>query len=170
MLNEICTELHAVFDQSKNNWTRDEGTREVKSALCRACRNFDADLGISANGVASGLADAREWLYDVSAQYYDDDDGEYLNRSALAAECEWSGERSIRYDFQKLLIARADLRLMVFDGTKSPGYRDIFLKLARYICRCTHTEVGDAWLFAAWTPERFVYHNINALQTQGDLA
>ena len=58
---------------------------------------------------------------------------------------------------------------MVFDGTRQPGYSELFRVFAQYIGRCAHTEVGDAWLFVAWTKERFVYHHLVAFDNQGML-
>ena len=162
MLNEIRTALDNLLAQDPNDWTHG-----VKSAICGACLQYNPHLKVYAAGVGEDFAHGGEWLYDVSAQQYDDDG--YLIRSVLAAECEWGVENEIYHDFQKLLIARADLRVMVFDGARSPGYREIFQTLTRYVCRCSHTEAGDAWLLAAWTNDGFVHHRIKALRAQGDL-
>ena len=37
-----------------------------------------------------------------------------LVSAPLAAECEWHGEGNVRDDFDKLLLAQANLRLMIF--------------------------------------------------------
>ncbi len=151
MLTHIRSRLDGLFDH-------DEGidTHTVKTALCRACLDFNAGLECYATGVVEGAAADKEFLYDVTGLRYDDE--RFLTRVALAAECEWGTQNDIFYDFEKLLLVRADLRVMVFDGRQQPGYQEIFQVLARYICRCTHTEADERWLFAAWTPEKFVYH------------
>lgn len=169
MIEQIIEQLGEVNSQPNDNWTGWDWTKRVKSALCLACRNSNPNLYVCASGVDNGVADDGEWLYDVSAQLYDKDDDRYLIKSALAAECEWGAEYEIYSDFQKLLLARADLRVMVFDGSRSPGYQKIFQNLSRFISRCTHTESGDAWLFAAWTQERFICHQIEAFQAQRNL-
>lgn len=64
-----------------------------------------------------------EWLYDL--HWYTEGNEPYSPTSLpLVVECEWNpkkrGEKKkipysgIKYDFQKLLIANADLRLMIF--------------------------------------------------------
>jgi len=162
MLNHIRTRLDGLFDL-------DDGVtgETVKTALCLACRDFDPTLDPYATGVDEDAAEGGEWLYDVTGLRYDDDG--FLTRVALAAECEWGPQDQIYYDFEKLLLVRADLRVMVFDGSRQPGYAELFRVFAQYIGRCAHTEVGDAWLFAAWTEERFVYHHLVAFDNQGAL-
>ena len=162
MLNQIRTRLDGLIERG------DDVTGEsVKTALCLACRDFNPALGPYATGVDEGAADGNEWLYDVTALQYDDDG--FLIRVALAAECEWGAQDQIYYDFEKLLLARADLRVMVFDGNRQPGHNELFRIFAQYIGRFAHTEGGDAWLFAAWTEERFVYHQLVAFDNQGVL-
>ena len=109
MLNQIRTRLDGLFE-------RDAGVtgETVKTALCLACRDFDPTLKPYATGVDEGSAEGNEFVYDVSGLRYDDDG--FLTRVALAAECEWGPQNRIYYDFEKLLVARADLRVMVFDG------------------------------------------------------
>ncbi len=52
-----------------------------------------------------------ERLCDVTGLRYDSDG--FLIRVALAAECVWGPQGQIRYDFENLLLVRADLRVMV---------------------------------------------------------
>ena len=73
----------------------------------------------------------------------------FFTRIALAAECEWGAQDQSYYEFEKLLLARADLRVMVFDGNRLPGYAELFRIFAQYIGWCAHTEAGDVWMFAA---------------------
>ena len=162
MLTEIRTRLDDLLDH-------DDGVtgETVKSTLCLACRHLDPTLYTCATGVDEDAADQTEWLYDVTCLKYDDDG--YLTRVVLAAECEWGPENAIYYDFEKLLLVRADLRVMIFDGHRQPGYEALFAVFAQYIGRCTQTEIGDEWLFAAWTEDRFIYHRHAAFNAQGAL-
>lgn len=161
MLNQLRKRLDGLFDH-------DDGVtgQTVKTALCLACRDFDPTLLPYATGVEDGAAEGGEWLYDVTGLQYDDD---FLVRVVLAAECEWGRKDHIYYDFEKLLLVRADLRVMVFDGNRQPGYAELFREFAQRIGRCAHTVAGDTWLFVAWTEERFIYHHLVAFDTQGAL-
>ena len=126
----------------------------VKTALCNAYR--DRQFHRCATGVDKGAADGGEWLYDVLCLRYTRKG--WLRRVVMVAECEWGNQDQIWYDFEKLLVARADLRVMVFDGRVKPGYPEIFQTFNRYIQKHKHSDRRDAWLFAAWTPERWQYH------------
>lgn len=39
----------------------------------------------------------------------------------MVAECEWGNWKKIKEDFEKLLVARASVRVMVYDPTGHPG-------------------------------------------------
>ena len=164
LVNEVRQTLVALYRQMA---PRELGTEAVKKALCEACKAINSNFYVYASGLERPPADGGEWLFDVTCLNYDSDG--YLVRVPLVAESEWGTENQIYEDFEKLLLARADVRIMVFDGTRTPGYRAIFATFARYIARCERSEEGDTWLFAAWTPERFVFHRINAFQDQRDL-
>ena len=117
------------------------GGSEVLAAICKACREFDSKLYLCATGTAGGAADDREWLYDVTCLDYD---AEYfLRQTVLVAECQWGPEEEIYGDFEKLLVAQAAVRVMVFDGTYPAGYEKVFKAFDEYISRCRHSH--DAW-------------------------
>ena len=54
------------------------------------------------------------WLYDLSIQEVTDD-GSW--RNVVIAECEWGGWKAIEEDFEKLVVGRAQLRVMVYDSS-----------------------------------------------------
>ena len=94
----------------------------------------------------------NEWLYDFTCLEYDS--GRWLKGVPLVAECELANQDRINDDSWKLLLARADVRLMIFNGNyyregresiPSKGLEDF----RRYIRECTHTRTGDTYLFAA---------------------
>ena len=92
-----------------------------------------------------------EWLYDFTCIEYD---GDWLKRALLVAECEWGNECAIDYDFRKLLLVRADVRMMIFNGNYYRVGRhwiesDGFGKFLGYIDNYKHTQAGDTYLFAA---------------------
>jgi len=95
----------------------------------------------------------NEWLYDLTCLKYTSNQ-EWLTGIPLVAECEWGNMEQIYEDFEKLLLARADVRLMIFNGNyfrngqnsiPSNGL-DVF---RRYIGKCDVTHTGDTYLFAA---------------------
>ena len=123
--------------------TTPEWTRAIKTELCQLGNKLNYWTCASACEVAHG----GEYLFDVTWLGYD---GNFLTTAALVAECEWSNFGHISEDFQKLLIARADIRLMIFDGSHSPYSQVIAENLARQVRYFRRSSYDELWLFAAW--------------------
>lgn len=131
------------IDQSESNtvWSK-----AIKTELCRIGRGeFCYTAG--AGGITESDRDHGEWLYDVTWLEYD---GDFVTHAHLVAECEWLGGVDIDEDFQKLLLARASVRLMIFDGSYEPGAEGIADRLAKQVGKFKHSREGDTWLLAAW--------------------
>ena len=161
-------------------------TRAVKTALCNACRaawgacndpyifatqvgHIDQDEWLIADGQFDILqvgqpgraAHETEFLFDVACLRYEEPwpTGQQV---LLAAESEWNMTRQeILRDFAKLLVARAQLRVFVYNQDAVP-----FEDLAHYINQCGDTQAGDTYLLAAFgtapgTPP-IVYYRIDA--------
>ena len=95
-------------------------------------REFECDVGASPDYVRKELRDWGEWLYDVHWLAYDED--RWLNRMALAAESEWGDLDAIGSDFEELLVARATVRVMVYEGRKKDGGTvGVANRLAEYV-------------------------------------
>ena len=148
-MQEIIRAIQGGLDQldvhigdSTEDWTK-----AVKIELCRIGRE-EFGLKVGASGVTPFVPDYPEWLYDVTWLKYNDDD---LTDAVLVAECEWGEDSEIVYDFQKLLLARATLRLMIFDSGQDPqGSQVIAERLARQAGKFKRGKAGDGWLLAAW--------------------
>ena len=160
---EVRNALHELHNKQVVDWTK-----EVKTALCEACKRCNQQLKLYANGVDKvvdncKIADGGEWLYDVTCLSYDA--GGYIRRIPLVAESEWGSKDDVYYDFEKLLLARADVRVMVFDGrVYGAANMDRFEEFAKYIGKCDSTETGDTYLLAAWMPDKFECCRIDAFQ------
>lgn len=70
---------------------------------------------------------AKEWLYDLICYEFEENVGYSLNNVVLVMESEWKGRRynangdedqygEVKFDFQKLLVSNAAIKLMVFRG------------------------------------------------------
>ncbi len=106
-------------------------TTAVKTKLCKIGRDRFG-CKVCASGVDK--ADFGEWLYDVTwLEYEKNDRGKLVNLvdAPLVAECEWGNKGDIEDDFEKLLLARAGVRLMIFDG----NYEARFQGDRRTACR-----------------------------------
>ena len=142
LINEVRNRLDLLFPEPDLGWTD-----AVKIALCEACKECDPQCQLYASGVRhveneGGLVHGNEWLFDVTCLRYDSDG--YLRRVPLVAESEWSRKiDDIIYDFEKLLLAHADVRVMVFDGTVWSRYENKFEEFSAYVTKSEHTVAGD---------------------------
>ena len=124
-------------------------TRAVKTKLCEIGRGrFDYKVG--ASNVPRANCDYGEWLYDVTWLEYEKSGRGELVGAHLAAECEWGNVGDIEEDFEKLLLARAGVRLMIFGGNYKPLSKGIAERLAEKVRKFNGSRAEDAWLLAAW--------------------
>ena len=112
--NTLATTLNEITRQAQqaraaeNEWNNPEWTRQVKNALIQ--------LGIACEYIPYPHCGRGEFLYDVTWLKTTDGtaDGR-LTQVPLVAEIEWGDKGDVWYDFQKLLVARAGVRVMIFD-------------------------------------------------------
>ena len=185
IVREVCDALdrtlqnaeHAEAAQlSRPGWW----TEQVVTALCRwglGRRHWVGAAGMGNHAEMIEYAEVHggtvgnEWLYDFTCLKYDSDG--WLSDVIVVAECEWSNVNAINGDFEKLLLARADVRLMIFNGNyfRDKGQEIIpangLNTFRKYIKKCSITSTGDTYLFAARLHEeengvsvnhRFDYH------------
>ena len=99
-------------------------TRKVKKVIGRIGR--ENGFTVSASGF-KGKCDP-EWLYDLV--WYRNNTNERLEALPLILECEWiESKDSIRWDFERLLIANAPLKVMVFQCRGERKMEDLFKML-----------------------------------------
>ena len=128
-------------------------TSGVLSALARAGEHFG--YRVAPSRVADTEQKDRawgEWLYDLV--WFDMDENESWESKkhwsvALVAECEWKRIKwEIQQDFEKLLLARAALRVMVYDRS---GRNPLCpTDLRKWVELFEGTQVGDAYLLVTY--------------------
>ncbi len=159
-VDEVVAALNEVARSRRlrDEWRRGPWTRAVKEALCRW--GLDRGYYVCANRVADDFRSEPkkkrpryEWLFDVTCLVYQ---GNYLTGVPLVAECEWGNEAEIYDDFQKLLLARAEIRVMVFDAAQISS-TDKFGKFEKAAKRFGMGQPGDTYLLAAYTEDRDSY-------------
>ena len=140
--------LDTPLAASRSQWTLD-----IKIALDDAGRkngNWICVAGLPADpAFRSG-----EWLYDMCWLTYQPDGDEFLLEAVLVMECEWdSNVEYLNEDFQKLLLARAAVRLMIFDGGDPAGAFKTASYLARQVAAFRDSGDDNTCLFAGWVAD-----------------
>ena len=136
MLNEI-TRQAVLAENRGERWSTREWTRRVINALIQL-------------GIAEGHAPCPnpeyswgEWLYDVIWLQVDEDNIDRVLSVPLVAEVEWGNQDEIWSDFQKLLVARANVRVMIFND-----YPGLLEGLRAHVVRVARN--GDRYLLARY--------------------
>ena len=156
IVEAVCRALDKLDELSVSDWTK-----EVKTALCNACCEAFKGSGQQVKLFASGVgtaADGGEWLFDVTCLL--NDDKGYIKSIPLVAESEWRGRNDVVDDFEKLLVARADVCVMIFDRNYWDSAEQAIAELKAYVTACERSEPDDIFLLAAWTRDGFEYCQI----------
>ena len=92
-----------------------------------------------------------ECLYDLTWLKMAND-GKDVARVPLVFESEWhsSREEQIDADFQELLLARADCRVMVFQQRKAAAVQEVMDTLERQAKACEVAGPGDVYLLCGY--------------------
>lgn len=126
-----------------SKWTNGIHKRMSEIGHAHGCQVF-------ASQTRCPTADAREWLYDHHWRIATEEG--MLARISLVMEIEWGfGSRTnldrITEDFLKLVQARADLRVMVFQGNDICSTTEKLIDMAE---KFEGSHLGDRWLFAGY--------------------
>jgi|GEM_PF-7016795 len=113
---------------------------------------FGKSIGPSATGKSRG----GEWLYDLCWLEYVAPDSDVIVGMPLALESEWGNDTEILEDFQKLLVSRAALRVMIF-GERNRSTECTKKTLCKQIESYRDGDVDDRYLLAAYDAGRFVF-------------
>ena len=108
-----------------------------------------------------------EWMCDVVWWDTYRDPDQLLRSIPLAAECEWGNEEAIWHDFQKLLIIRASVRVLIFCAKSRCEALKLQEELECQIRCFESSQEGDRYLFASYvdseespfTVEEYVFRN-----------
>jgi len=95
-------------------------------------------------------ADHGEWLYDLTWLQYSR--GNTLRRVPLVLECEWH-LGGVEEDFQKLVLARAEHRVMLYARYAHETLGDGATWLLSHAKRLASGRKPDHYLFRAWNRE-----------------
>ena len=149
------------FDCNQTQWTS-----AVLTPLCRIGQKptleFDCSVYASSNFVDEQDKDGGEWLYDVTWCKYENN---FLTSVPVVAECEWGNLGDIKDDFEKLILARAAVRVIVFDGIYCKnGAEALANKFCDWVGAFEGSQKGDTYLLVGYEEDEknwcFRYFNI----------
>lgn len=125
LVRKIVAEFRKLPDgQQPQN--RPELTQTVLTTLCKLGKELDYTTWATSRHpyrIPDEYCDGGEWIYDVCWLQYPSDDHYHrrLISVPMVAECEWDHLGYIEQDFSKLLLAKATLRVMVYDSYWTGG-------------------------------------------------
>jgi hypothetical protein len=104
----------------------------------------------------------REWLYDLV--WYRNEPANHLREVALVLESEWSEYPDyIKYDFEKLLIAKSPIKVMVFSEYRG-NLEELWAMLEAGIRAFKTEPASEIYILAGWDDNRneFAFRTIPA--------
>ena len=173
-IDDVFASLHKP-SLHKHGADGKEWTRKITERLCDAGKQ--KSLRVSAHGQGNGWG---EWLYDVcwlgyaetgsssSPKHLVDPELDFLKQAVLIVESEFGNLGDVRDDFHKLVVGRALVRCMIFDGRKPDGL-EIAEWLSEMVNAFSGTEPEDFYLLAAYTDEGFRYWHIDRHKGPGPI-
>ena len=140
--NDIIKEFKSSFNDipllNNGGWRQQQWTENIKNAVGRLLEQRGYTVYASNCG--------GEFLYDLTGI---EEKGDYINSIPLILESEWLQEGQL-HDFRKLIVSRADHRVMVFEVGHNEEKEDIVKPFLQHVRNCRHSMVGDRYLFAWW--------------------
>ena len=136
--------VEAIIEKFKGLPMEQYDTSGILTALCEVGQDdFDYSVHASSRFVKCKKA-GGEWLYDMT--WYEPYDKKSMKSIPLVAECEWKTMGAISDDFQKLLCARARLKVLIYDEKwfeDEPADK----KFSEWIENYNDSQNGDTYLF-----------------------
>ena len=161
IVNRIAAEFRKV-EREAPRLTQRQWTEKVLITLCRLGKK---EFGYKAwaTDVPDKYRDGNEFLYDAS--WHETDNCGRIISLPMVAESEWGNPREVDYDFQKLLLARSKVRVMVYWVAMRENQEETCDRLRKHVGTFKGTE-GDTYLLIGLFYEntekvfRFQFHRI----------
>lgn len=147
---QIIQILESTISEDWQGWGEKDRTEYIKKNIGSIGQQYKEE-GWSVWAGGCTYREHGEWLFDMTWLQYSD---KFLLSVPLVLESEW--ERSIddiMDDFQKMLLAKADHRVMIFRAKTEKKGIDIIEELIKQVETFHHTEPCDRYLFAFWCDE-----------------
>jgi hypothetical protein len=154
--SEIITALSKIPSKLGNKERDSRWTYKIKDVIGAIGEN---------NNFAPGFEERFDigWLYDLI--WYRNNDKNQLEEVFLVLESEWSLEfKNIKYDFEKLLVANAEYKIIIFQSKAEDTLHGIFSDLEDGIRAYKYPSYGT-YILAGISWEKFSFE-IKKIQKQ----
>ena len=145
----MTNDLTKDIEEQLQKYSRDSYPKRLSNKeWTKAMKEIIGDIGITKGFkvCASGKFES-EWLYDLT--WYSNNTDNSLKDIPLVMECEWSRDVSaLKFDFQKLVQARARIRIMIFQGFEDEINKTLQM-IKDEIDSFELSQKGDLYLIAA---------------------
>ncbi|MGD0078522.1 MAG: hypothetical protein ABSA64_09675 [Sedimentisphaerales bacterium] len=141
---DIICKLHLFDHIPQGKWGNKLAGHDVKNAVGEVAEK--RGYKVRAHATDYSYAERGEWLYDLTCIEYE---GGHIKGIPLVMESEWD-RNGVDDDFPKLVVARADHRVMVLQVESDEDKEEIIQQLLQHVQKCRHSTEGDRYLFACW--------------------
>jgi len=137
--------LKAIDPKLKGDYSNSNWTEQIKIEIGTLGRNLGFEVSTHGSHEEHGFE--RGWLYDMI--WYKTNEQQRLDQIALVMESEWKNNiNDIIYDFEKLMVARAEHRVMIFNTTDAK-INNYFNELIKIIDSSKLSQQDDRYLLLA---------------------
>ena len=147
-IKRALTDFEAYARKNLNLRTRAVPARWTEGIMTRLCKGGqDADNSVRVKGIDE--AEGGEWLYDM-VWLQNNGRGQLIDVK-LVLECEAEKFRDyVVPDFRKMLLAKSELRCMIFRAADKQTAKSNVRSLVSAINMFHRTECEDNYLFCVW--------------------
>ncbi len=149
ILSKVEKEIIASLRKVNKNY-RTLGRKNRK--WTRAIKNAIGDVGKKRGNVVYASEckfwKNGEWMCDL-VWSKESEKKDHIFRLTLALESEWD-PKDILWDFSKLMVIRADLRVMIFWGRTPEKANQNLNAMLDQVRKYKGNEIGDRYLFICW--------------------
>ena len=158
LIEEKLTEDSWVIgdmDDKPSNWTR-----AINNLLKGVAKSLYKNCLIACK--QTDIRDCSEWLFDFVC-YTENQFG--LDTVLFVAESQWMNQwhkdrnfDDIKFDFEKLILARSEIRIMVFEANDQNEIQNYIARLNNIVTNCRLTQINDRYMYVAWNLATLNFH------------
>ena len=154
----VVDEIKAVLDHVAETTSVTELGRVWTANVISGLKEVGVRKGYRVYG-SKCESDGHEWVFDLCWLEYTDG---WLKSMPLALESEWHGWSNAQDDFQKLLIARAELKVFVFSARTVEKATQDLRDLRRYVAEFKGPGPDGDYLLCCWcnATRKFTYDHL----------